>query len=215
MPYTPENVNAALKHLRAADPVMKDVIRRVGPFVLKAHRDRFGLLVRSIISQQISTKAAASIRRRVEALVAPQPVSAEALLRVPPEDLRGAGVSPQKLGYLLDLSEKVSSGAVQLRTIGRLPDEAVIRQLVQVKGIGRWTAQMFLMFGLGRLDVLPHDDLGIRAAMRKLYALRELPNKETMNRIAEPWRPYATIACWYCWRTLDPTFGTEARQYPA
>ena len=113
------------------------------------------------------------------------------------------GLSRQKASYLLDLAEKCLDGTVRLDRIGRLADEAVIEMLTEVKGIGRWTAEMFLIFSLGRLDVLPVDDLGVRAAIRDLYALAGLPDKKTCVEIAAPWRPYATIGSWYCWRSLD------------
>ena len=203
MRYSPQNVAAALAHLHAADPVMSALIRRVGPCRLRPRRDRFGMLVRSIVSQQISTKAAAAILRRVEALVAPEPPSAENLARVSIDRLRSAGLSSQKASYLHDLCEKVSTGRIELRRIGTRPDEEIIEQLVQVKGIGRWTAQMFLMFALGRLDVFPHDDLGVRVALRNLYGLDDLPDKATSAEIAAKWRPYCSVASWYCWRSLE------------
>ena len=196
-------VRAALKHLRGADPIMREAIRRVGPFRLRLERDRFRILVRSIISQQISTAAARSIRTRLDELVAPERLSAENLARLDRDRLRSAGLSSQKTAYLHNLSEKVRSGEVKLRQIGRKSDENVIAELVQIKGVGRWTAQMFLIFSLGRLDVFPHDDLGIRKNIRNLYGLAELPDKQTCNRIAAPWRPYASVASWYCWRTGD------------
>lgn len=149
-----------LAHFRKRDPVIARAIQRVGPFKLKPSRDRFGMLVRSIISQQISTSAARSILARVTTLMADTGIRADALLGTSPDRLRQAGVSPQKIGYLLDLADKVASGTVRLDRIGRLSDEGVIEELVQVKGIGRWTAQMFLIFSLGRPDVFPHDDLG-------------------------------------------------------
>ena len=198
-----KKVRAALKHLRAADPVMRDVIRQVGPFQLKLERDRFVVLVRSIISQQISTSAARSIRTRLFAAVGPGMPTAENLMRMPDDELRAAGISPQKLNDLRDLCENVLDGRLVLNHIGRKSDEGVIEELVQVKGIGRWTAQMFLMFSLGRLDVFPHDDLGIRMNIRNLYGLDDLPDKKTSHRIAEPWRPYASVASWYCWRYGD------------
>ncbi len=197
------HVNEAIRHLRQADPVMREVIRRAGPFRLKLRRDRFYSLVSSIISQQISGKAAASIRRRIEDYVAPERISPENLQRLKPQQLRGLGVSPQKAGYLLDLAERVASGELKLNRMGRMSDEDVIEALIQVKGIGVWTAQMFLIFALGRPDVFPHDDLGVRAAIRNLYGLDELPTKEVSHRIATPWRPYASVASWYCWRSLE------------
>ncbi len=196
-------VQRALRHLRRADPVLRDVIRRVGPFQLKLQRDRFAVLVRSIISQQISTAAARTIRARLEGLVAPEPTSPENLLNLTDAKLKAAGVSPQKLSYIRDLCAKVSAGEVTLRTIGRKSDEAVIKELTQIRGIGRWTAQMFLMFSLGRLDVLPHDDLGIRSNIRTIYGIDEMPSKAVCEELAAPWRPYTSIACWYCWRHGD------------
>jgi DNA-3-methyladenine glycosylase II len=117
--------------------------------------------------------------------------------------LRLVGVSPQKAAYLLALVRHVNEGMLELRTIGRLSDEQVIQQLVQVKGIGRWTAQMFLIFSLGRFDVFPHDDLGVRSAIRLNYGLSELPDKATSHAVAQSWRPYASVASWYCWRSLE------------
>jgi DNA-3-methyladenine glycosylase II len=203
MAFQREHVSAALEHLRAADPVMGTLIERVGPFTLRAERDRFGMLVRSIISQQISTKAARSIRRRLEELLAPDPLAAAALAGRTDDELRSVGLSAQKVRYLRDLTEHVRDGRLTLRTIGRQSDEAIVAELVRVKGIGVWTAQMFLIFALGRMDVFPEADLGVRAALKTLYGLEALPNTTQARRLAEPWRPYATIASWYCWRSLD------------
>ncbi len=161
-----DKVAAAIDHIQAADPVLGRLIDAVGPFALRLERDRFQMLVRSIISQQISTGAARSIRQRLEQLAAPDGLTAERLGRFTVEELRTAGVSPQKASYLLDLARRVNDGALELRNIGRLSDERIIEHLIQVKGVGRWTAQMFLIFSLGRLDVFPHDDLGVRAAIR-------------------------------------------------
>lgn len=182
---------------------MRSVISAVGPFTLAPDRDRFRMLVRSIISQQISGKAARSIRMRLENLVSPARMTPDRLTELSFEELRGVGLSSQKAAYLHDLSAKVTSGNVRLNRTGRMSDEEVIAELTQVKGIGVWTAQMFLMFSLGRLDVFPHDDLGIRMALKNLYGLDELPDKATSHRIATPWRPYATIASWYCWRSHE------------
>jgi len=203
MSFTPQDVTAAVKHLRRKDRVLRDVIDRVGPCQLKPDRRRFRMLARSIISQQISGSAARSIWRQLETLVAPAKISAAALSDMTPTRLRMAGVSPQKAGYLLDLSKKVIDGDVRLPVLARMPDDAVIAVLIKVKGIGEWTAQMFLMFSLGRLDVLPHQDLGIRTALRNLYGLADLPDKATCHNIARPWRPFATIASWYSWRSLE------------
>jgi DNA-3-methyladenine glycosylase II len=196
-------IRKARRHLRSADPVMKDIIDTVGPFSLGLERNRFSMLVRSIISQQISGSAARSIRKRLLELAGPEGLKAANLARFTVEQLRSVGLSSQKASYIADLARKVNDGTVDLRQIGRLSDERVVEQLTQVKGIGRWTAQMFLIFSLGRLDVFPHDDLGVRSAIRNRYGLADLPDKETAHAIAAPWRSYATVASWYCWRSLD------------
>lgn len=193
----------AIAHLNAADPVMRQMIERVGPCTLRQKRDRFRMLAESIISQQISTSAARSIKARLDELLRPTGLTPEYLSGFTPDELRVAGVSPQKAKYLLDLADKVNSGTVQLGRIGRYSDEKVTEQLICVKGIGKWTAKMFLMFALGRPDVFPHDDLGIRQAIRMGYGLDDLPNEQTSHEIAAPWRPYATVASWYCWQWLD------------
>jgi len=197
------DIQRAVRHLRTADPVMRDLMKKAGPFTLKPRRDRFRTLVGSIISQQISGKAADSIHTRLKERVAPDRISAESLLRLSPEELRQVGVSPQKAKYLHDLAERVANRSLRLNTLARLKDEEVIEALIQVKGIGVWTAQMFLIFSLGRLDVFPHDDLGVRVAIRNLYGLSDLPDKDASHRIAAPWRPYASVGAWYCWRSLD------------
>ena len=193
----------AIKHLRKCDPVMAAMIKRVGKITLHLERGRFRMLVRSIIGQQISTGAARAIRRRLETLLAPGPLTAEKLCQFSLTELRSVGLSPQKAGYILDLATKTKNGEVHFRNFARMADEEIILQLTKVKGIGQWTAQMFLIFSMGRLDVLAYDDLGLRTAIRVEYQLDELPDKATMCEIAQPWRPYASIASWYCWRSLD------------
>jgi DNA-3-methyladenine glycosylase II len=194
---------AAARHLRKADPVIAEVIKQVGPCSLKPQRDRFNMLVRSIISQQISTAAARSIRAKLEALIAPDKVSPEVLARFTIQQLKGAGLSSQKATYLHDLAAKTADGTVRLKVLGRMADEEVIEELIQVKGIGRWTAQMFLIFSLGRPDVFPPDDLGIKMALRNLYGLSDLPTKAEAHALASPWTPHSTFATWYLWRSLD------------
>lgn len=198
-----ETVAAGIRHLKRVDPVMRRLIVQVGSCSLRLERDGFRMLVRSILSQQISVHAARSIRARVDALVEPDKITPESLSRLSAEELRGAGVSAQKCRYLLDLAQKVRDGEVRMRRFGRLSDESIISELVQIKGIGVWTAQMFLIFSLGRPDVLPVDDLGIRAALKNLYALPELPDKKTSAALGERWRPYASLASWYCWRSHE------------
>lgn len=212
----PNDIRKARRHLRSVDPVMRAVIDAVGPVTLRLERDRFGMLVRSIISQQISTSAARSIRGRLQELAGPGGLKAANIARFTGDQLRSVGLSPQKASYIADLARKVNQGTVELRQIGRLADERIVEQLTQVRGIGRWTAQMFLIFSLGRLDVFPHDDLGVRAAIRDRYGLDDMPDKQTALAIAAPWRPYASVASWYCWRSLDLKRKREtvAKGYP-
>ncbi len=193
----------SLKHLRQADPVLAAVIEQVGPLQLKLQSRRFESLARAIIAQQISGAAARSIWNRLHVAVRPKRITAEALARLTDPELRQLGISPQKVSYLRDLQQRVQRREVRLDRLRLLADDEVISQLTQVKGIGVWTAQMFLMFSLGRLDVLPYQDLGIRSAMARLYQLGELPDRNTCEEIARPWRPYATVACWYLWRSSD------------
>lgn len=203
MPFYPQHVKAARLHLQKNDPVFKSLLKSVGPFTAKTRRDRFGTLVSSIISQQISVAAAKTIKSRLESAIAPEKISPAALGQFDVDGLRALGVSRQKASYVLDLVEKVQAGVVDLDSMHRKQDEVVIDEMVQVRGIGRWTAQMFLMFSLGRLDVLPVDDLGLKKAIRIQYHLDDLPAPNEIESIAENWRPYATIACWYLWQSLD------------
>jgi DNA-3-methyladenine glycosylase II len=209
-------IGGAVSHLHSADETLSDLIHRVGEFTLKVHRDRFELLVRSILSQQISTKAARSIRLKLEAQTNGAGLTPTVIARMPQSQLRAAGLSSQKVSYLYDLSAHVLDGRLELDRLHRMPDDEVIAELVAVKGIGKWTAQMFLMFALGRLDVFPVDDLGLRSAIRQLYQLKDTADKATYLRIAEPWRPYSTIASWYVWRfsdlKTDPSM--DASKYP-
>ena len=217
MKLTQTEIQSARRHLRANDPVMKSVIDAVGPYTLRFDGDRFGLLVRSIVSQQISTSAARAIRKRLMELLGPDGLTAANLARFTTDELRSVGLSLQKASYVADLTGKVNDGTVQLRQIGRLSDERVVETLTQVKGIGRWTAQMFLIFSLGRPDVFPYGDLGVRTAIRDRYGLDDLPDKATAHTIAAAWRPYASVASWYCWRILDLARNTEtvATGYPS
>jgi DNA-3-methyladenine glycosylase II len=190
-------------HFRRHDPVLHGLIRRIGPYRLKPSHDRFGMLVRSIISQQISVGAARAIRGRLEALVGAAGIRPDSLAALNIAQLRAVGLSPQKASYVHDLAAKVQGGTVGLSQIGRLSDEAVIAELTQIKGIGVWTAQMFLIFSLGRNDVFPIDDFGVRAAITRLYGYQEPPAKAVLLEIGQRWSPYASIGSWYCWRYLD------------
>lgn len=202
MRLSPITRKSSIAHLRKNDASLKAVIRAVGPFTLRPAKNRYEMLVRSIISQQISVSAASSIRTKLFHLV-DNDVAADRIQELGDEQIRAAGVSPQKLRYMRDLSSRVAEGRLPLSQFGRLSDDAVVERLVEVKGIGEWTAQMFLIFALGRLDVLPHADVGIQNAIQNLYSLSSRPDRSTIEEIAQPWRPYASVASWYCWRSLD------------
>jgi DNA-3-methyladenine glycosylase II len=193
----------ARRLLARRDPVIAALIKRHGPCGLAdaQHEDAFTALVHAIISQQLSTKAAATIARRFDALF-DGPPTAVAVARVDDEQLRAVGLSSQKVRYMRDLSARVMDGSLPLGMVNELPDEDVIQSLTQVKGIGRWTAEMFLMFRLHRPDVLPVDDLGILKAVQRAYGLRKMPRPERLTKIGEPWRPYRSVACWYLWASL-------------
>jgi DNA-3-methyladenine glycosylase II len=165
--------------------------------------ESFTLLVRAIIAQQISGKAATTISQRVCDNVCGGAITPAALVQCADEQLRAAGVSTGKQKSLRDLARRVHEGELDLDELERLDDEAVIAQLIPVHGIGRWTAQMFLIFTLGRLDVLPVDDLGFRAGVEREYQLKGTPSRLDYEELAEPWRPYRSIATWYLWRSLD------------
>jgi DNA-3-methyladenine glycosylase II len=205
-----ELFSSARKHLARCDPVLKAIIRKVGPCTLEWDSDHFGVLVRSIISQQISTRAARAIHGRLQEAV-PRALTPRAILGTREEALRAAGLSQGKAWALRDLAEKCVSREVPLRRLARMENEDVIARLLPVRGIGRWTAEMFLIFSLGRLDVLPVGDYGLRAGVQKLYALAGLPGREELERLAAPWQPYRSVGTWYIWRSLGavPQSGAE------
>jgi DNA-3-methyladenine glycosylase II len=196
---------AAEAHLLAADPILAGLIAAHGPCTLTPEPDLFGSLADAIVSQQISVKAAAAIMRRFLALLPGAQLDPRAILALSEETLRGAGLSRAKVAYVRDLAAHVASGALDLATLAIRPDDEVIAALVQVKGIGRWTAEMFLIFALGRLDVLPVDDLGFRRAVERAYGLPGLPAPAALHALAAPWRPYRSVATWYLWRSLNNT----------
>ena len=204
MPFAAQHLKAGRLHLMKSDPTMKKIIKLVGPFTAKTKPDRFGALVDAIIGQQISLAAAATIKARLLEHLnnGKGRYCLEQLMDQDVDSLREVGVSRQKATYLLDLAEKVHSEVVSLKKIGRRDNEAVIAELTQVKGIGVWTAQMFLIFSLGRLDVFPVDDLGIKNGIQKFYELDERPSVEQMREIGEPWAPYESMASWYLWQGL-------------
>ncbi len=195
----------AIAHLREVDPTLSRIIDRVGrcDWAPRATGTHFDALVRSIIYQQLSGKAAATIHRRLETLTGERAPTPTELLALPDGRLRAAGLSRQKISYLRDLAARVEADEVPLSAIDELHDDAVIAALVGVKGIGRWTAQMFLMFRLGRPDVLPELDLGIRKAIRIEYRKRAMPTSVQVQRTGARWSPYCSVASWYLWRSLD------------
>jgi DNA-3-methyladenine glycosylase II len=202
---TPDYI-AARRALMRRDPVLAAIIRSKGPCGLGAVRDRydhFAMLVRAIVFQQLSTKAATTIHDRLMGCLPSGKPTPDALAVLSDEQLRTAGISRQKALYLRDLCQRVQSGAVPLAHVESMTDEEVITALTQVKGIGRWTAEMFLIFRLQRPDVLPLGDLGIVNAIQRAYRLRKKPTPDRMRKLGEAWRPYRSVASWYLWRSLD------------
>jgi DNA-3-methyladenine glycosylase II len=193
----------AVAWLRERDPVLRALIHRVGPFEPSVESDLWWSLVDAIISQQLSTKAAATISGRVAALGidGERPTPAR-LLELPDDTLRAAGLSRAKVLYVKDLAAKWLDNTLEPGLLPSLSDDEVIEHLIRVKGIGRWTAEMFLMFTLCRPDVLPVDDLGVRVAMQRAYDLPDRPGRAEMERIAEPWKPFRSTASFYLWRSL-------------
>lgn len=191
------------RELARRDPKLAELIRHWGPCPLRRRRDYFVALSQAIVSQQLAVKAAATIFARFRRLFVRGRPTPQTLLALPTSALRGAGLSGQKAGYLRDLAIRFSDGTIPARRISRMDDEQIIAALTQVKGVGVWTAEMFLIFVLNRPDVWPVDDLGVRKAAQRLFDLPELPDSESLNRLADPWRPYRTVAAWYMWRSLE------------
>jgi DNA-3-methyladenine glycosylase II len=202
----------AVAALSEADPVMARLIEEHGAVVrrdLKRERpgDAYGALLRAIVGQQLSTKAAATIYGRMLELFDGHAPTPKQLLKADPEAIRAAGLSGPKIAYLRDLAQHVEEGTLELERLPELPDEQVTAQLTAIKGLGPWTADMFLMFHLGRPDILPVGDQGIRRAVQVEYGLRKLPDPKRLEKLARPWRPYRTLACLYLWSSLDNTPG--------
>ncbi|MGA2327513.1 MAG: DNA-3-methyladenine glycosylase 2 family protein [Bryobacteraceae bacterium] len=197
----------ALLHLRACDPVLRRLIDEVGPYAIEYLDPGFETLVKSIVYQQLSGKVALLIFNRLAAAAGDGRLTPESVLKLRPRKMRALGLSQQKVAYIRDLARRTRSGEVDFGAIQALPDEEVCRVLTGVKGIGVWTAQMFLIFALRRAGVLPSADLGIRAAVRKLYGLPELPKPAQVEELARNWRPYCTVASWYLWRSLEGKAG--------
>jgi DNA-3-methyladenine glycosylase II len=197
------DLTTASKHLSRADPVMRRIVKEIGPCELKpgARGDHFTTLARAIVGQQLSGKAAETIWTRVLALHPNgRRIRPDDVLAMSDRDLRAAGMSNAKVAYMKDLAARVASGELKLNRLSKLADEQIITSLTSVKGVGRWTVEMFLIFKLGRPDVWPIGDLGIRNAVERAYGLA--PTKENMHVVAEPWRPWRSVASWYLWRSL-------------
>jgi len=202
---TPNDYARARRLLLRRDPVLAALIKKHGACGLAAAQrsDPFAALARAIVGQQLSTKAAATIYSRlVDAMPGDHPTP-EGIAALSDDRMRALGLSRQKTAYLRDLAAKVASGDLPLQALPKMDDEDVIVALTKIKGIGRWTAEMFLMFRLHRPDVLPVDDLGIVNAIHRVYKLRKKPNADRIRKLGEAWKPYRSIACWYLWRSLD------------
>ena len=212
------DTRAATRHLSRVDPVMRGLIKAVGPCALEpgARGDHFTTLLRAIVGQQLSAKAAETIWQRLIALHPNgRKLNPEDVLKASDAQLRGVGLSNAKVTYARDLAQRLASGELNLAKISKLDDDAIVDELVAVKGIGRWTAEMFLLFKLGRPDVWAIDDLGLRNAVKNQYAVE--PTKAKLIEIAEPWRPWRSVASWYLWRSLAltaPSLGNESKAVP-
>lgn len=198
-----DTFHRARRHLSRRDPVLRRLIAAVGPCTLRPEPDGFRSLVRAIIAQMISTKAAQSIFAKLQASLGRKKLTPATILALDEAALRGVGLSGTKARGLLELAERVRSGVLPLARFPELSDDEVIEHLVAVRGIGRWTAEMFLIFSLGRLDVWAVDDFGLRAGVQAHFGLEALPDRATMRAVAEKWRPYRSVASWYLWRWRD------------
>ena len=192
----------AINHLKKSDPVLAAIIEKIGPCKMQFGEPTFHSLAEAILYQQLNGKAAVTIFNRFTAL-AGDPLTPEGILKLTDTQMRGVGLSKQKNSYLRDLSEKTKAGLLEFERLPRLSEQEVIEHLTQVKGIGVWTAHMFLIFTLRRPDILPTGDYGVQAAIKKHYGKRKWPKPAVMRKIARPWAPYRSIACWYLWKSLD------------
>jgi DNA-3-methyladenine glycosylase II len=198
-------MRSALKHLKKSDPVMAAIIQRVGPYAIEYREPTFEALVRSIVYQQLSGRVASVIFGRLHAAVGEERLTPAGIMKLRPEKMRKLGLSAQKTLYIRELAKHTKRGSIVFENLHETDDAEVIEHLTRAKGIGVWTAQMFLMFALRRADVLPVADLGIRVAMKKAYSLDDLPRPAEMEKIAAAWKPWTSVACWYLWRSLDNT----------
>ena len=192
----------AINHLKKSDPVLAAIIEKIGPCKMQFGEPTFHSLAEAILYQQLNGKAAVTIFNRFTA-AAGDPLTPEGIMKLSDAQMRGIGLSKQKNSYLRDLSEKTKAGLLEFERLPELSEQEVIEHLTQVKGIGVWTAHMFLMFTLRRPDILPTGDYGVQAAIKKYYGKRKWPKPAVMEKIAKPWVPYRSIACWYLWKSLD------------
>jgi DNA-3-methyladenine glycosylase II len=192
----------AINYLKKADPVLSAVIVRTGVYRMRYNPPEFHTLAEAVVYQQLNGTAAVTIFKRFTVL-AGDPVMPEGILKLTDAQLRSVGLSRQKSSYLKDMAERASRGELDFTRLPKMSDDEVIKHLTQVKGVGVWTAHMFLMFALRRPNVLPTGDYGIRLAIKRLYKKRKMPKPEVMTKIAKPWEPYRSVACWYLWRSLD------------
>lgn len=197
----------AIQHLKAADPVLAALIRKIGPYRIEYSPPNFQTLAKAIVLQQLSGKVAARIFQRILAAAGDGELTPDRFLRLEPARLRELGLSRQKIGYLRGLALRTLTGELDLPALESLPDEEVVRRLTALKGIGLWTVQMYLIFALRRPDVMPSQDLGIRAAVRLAWGYPELPAPREVERLAEPWKPFRSVASWYLWRSLEDQAG--------
>ena len=192
----------AIFHLKNSDPVLRAIIENVGPCRMEYGEPTFHSLAESILYQQLNGKAAETILRRFTQ-AAGDPLTPEGILKLSEQQMRAVGLSKQKSSYLRDLAQKTQSGALDFEKLAHMTEADIIEHLTQVKGVGVWTAHMFLMFTMRRPDVLPTGDYGIQVAIKKHYRKRKLPKPKDMEKIAKAWSPYRSVACWYLWRSLD------------
>ena len=192
----------AVDHLKKSDPVLRVIIERVGPCRMEFSVPEFASVAEAIVYQQLNGKAAVTIFNRFAAL-AGDPLTPEGILKLSDAQMRAVGLSKQKSSYLQDLAKKTSDGLLNFARLPEMTDDEVIEHLTQVKGIGEWTAHMFLIFSLRRQNVLPTGDYGVQVAIKKHYKKRKLPKPKDMEKIARAWEPYRSVACWYMWRSLD------------
>ncbi len=192
-----------VRHLKRNDPILARIISRVGPVEFELDNDHYEAVVGSIIYQQLAGAAARAILNRFKQLYGGRLPSPREYLATKVEELRSSGLSPQKISYIKDLAERLENGTLDLKRLETLPDEEALDELDNVRGIGRWTAEMFLIFKLGRTDVLPVDDLGLRKAAKKAYRLRKLPERDRFEQLAEKWHPYSSISTFYLWKSME------------